>query len=198
MSSEFEPETVYDMVVVHRENDVRVVTLQLFQLYTLRKLGPPFKPVIPVGPHLFGSGKTKFIQSYLELLSNVGESALIGLNDVGESEKSNRRGFLKKPENTSLLFIDPRKLEPIRPIEEKRNLEWALYFLFYRSACDQTGLPFMKPDDEAYGHIPPYPKLSVVLELRKTLSIPFDQYLLVVFDESSAKNGKRKMSSDRC
>ncbi|EME25881.1 archaeal ATPase, partial [Galdieria sulphuraria] len=181
MSSELEAESVYDMVVVHREQDVGVVTLQLFQLYTLRKLGRPFKPVIPFGPHLFGSGKTKFVQSYLELVNNMGESALIGLDYVCESEKANRRGFLEKLKRASLLFVDLRELKPTRPIEEKRNLKWAVYYLLYRSACNQMGLPFMKPD-EAYRHIPPYPSF-LIPELRKTLGIPPDQFLLVAFDE---------------
>ncbi|GJD09813.1 hypothetical protein Gasu2_40430 [Galdieria sulphuraria] len=145
MSSELEPETVYDMVVVDREQDVGVVTLQLFQLYTLRKLGRPFKPVIPFGPHLFGSGKTKFVQSYLELVNNMGESALIGLDYVGESEKANRRGFLEKLKRASLLFVDLRELEPTEPKE--RNLKWAVYYLLIKAAFLQSGLPQPDPDE---------------------------------------------------
>ncbi|EME28705.1 archaeal ATPase [Galdieria sulphuraria] len=121
MSSELEAESVYDMVVVDREQDVGVVTLQLFRLYTLRKLGRHFKPVIPFGPHLFGSGKTKFVQNYLELVNNMGESALIGLDYVGESEKANRRGFLEKLKRASLLFVDLKELKPTEPKE--RNLK---------------------------------------------------------------------------
>ncbi|EME26829.1 archaeal ATPase [Galdieria sulphuraria] len=187
MSSEFEPETLYDVVVVHRENDVGVVTLQLFQLYTLRKLGRPFKPVIPFGPHLFGSGKTKFVQSYLELVNNMGESALIGLDYVCESEKANRRGFLEKLKRASLLYVDLREMKPTRPIEEKRNLKWAVYYLLYRSACNQMGLPFMKPD-EAYRHIPPYPSF-LIPELRKTFGIPSDQFLLIDSGVFGLSNG---------
>ncbi|EME29753.1 archaeal ATPase [Galdieria sulphuraria] len=162
MSSEFQPETVYDMVVVDREQDVGVVTKQLFSA-------------------IHSTGKTKFVQSYLELVYNMGESALIGLDYVGESEKANRRGFLEKLKRASLLFVDLRELKPTRPIEEKRNLKWAVYYLLYRSACNQMGLPFMKPD-EAYRHFPPYPSF-LILELRKTLGIPSDQFLLLAFDE---------------
>ncbi|GJD12887.1 hypothetical protein Gasu2_69530 [Galdieria sulphuraria] len=159
MSSELEPETVYDMVVVHRENDVRVVTLQLFQLYTLRKLDRYFKPVIPFGPHLFGSGKTKFVQSYLELVNNMGESALIGLDYVYESEKANRRGFLEKLKRASLLYADVRRLKPTVPIEFFRNLKWAVYYLLIKAACSQVGAEIFR-------------------------KIPSDQYLLIAFDES--------------
>ncbi|GJD11812.1 hypothetical protein Gasu2_59370 [Galdieria sulphuraria] len=181
MSSELEAESVYDMVVVDREQDVGVVTLQLFRLYTLRKLGRHFKPVIPFGPHLFGSGKTKFVQSYLELVNNMGESALIGLDYVGESEKANRRGFLEKLKRASLLFVDLRELEPTRPIEEKRNLKWAVYYLLIKVACLQSGLPQPDPD-ECFKEL----KLrtdALVQKIRSILNIPSDQYLLLAFDE---------------
>ncbi|EME25764.1 archaeal ATPase, partial [Galdieria sulphuraria] len=179
MSSEFQPETVYDMVVVDREQDVGVVTKQLFQLYTLRKLGIPFKPVIPFGPHLFGSGKTKFVKSYLELVNNMGESALIGLDYVGESEKANRRGFLEKLKRASLLFVDLRELEPTEPKE--RNLKWAVYYLLVKAAFLQSGLPQPDPD-ECFKEL----KLrsdALVQKIRSILNIPSDQYLLVAFDE---------------
>ncbi|EME30905.1 archaeal ATPase [Galdieria sulphuraria] len=179
MSSELEAESVYDMVVVDREQDVGVVTLQLFRLYTLRKLGRHFKPVIPFGPHLFGSGKTKFVQSYLELVNNMGESALIGLDYVGESEKANRRGFLEKLKRASLLFVDLRELEPTDPKE--RNLEWAVYYLLIKVACLQSGLPQPDPD-ECFKEL----KLrtdALVQKIRSILNIPSDQYLLLAFDE---------------
>ncbi|GJD11040.1 hypothetical protein Gasu2_51970 [Galdieria sulphuraria] len=163
MSSELEPETVYDMVVVDREQDVRVVTLQLFRLYTLRKLGRHFKPVIPFGPHLFGSGKTKFVQSYLELVNNMGESALIGLDYVYESEKANRRGFLEKLKRASLLYVDLRRLEPTEPKE--RNLKWAVYYLLIKELKLRTD-----------GLVPSK-------KIRSILNIPSDQYLLLAFDE---------------
>ncbi|EME25882.1 archaeal ATPase, partial [Galdieria sulphuraria] len=170
MSSELEPETVYDMVVVHRENDVRVVTLQLFQLYTLRKLGRHFKPVIPFGPHLFGSGKTKFVQSYLELVNSMGESALIGLDYVYESEKANRRGFLEKLKRASLLFVDLRRLEPTVPIEFFRNLKWAVYYLLIKAACSQVGAEILRKK-EAFEMVDMEPSNLVPL-LRDILRIP--------------------------
>ncbi|EME25983.1 archaeal ATPase [Galdieria sulphuraria] len=181
MSSEFQPETVYDMVVVDREQDVGVVTKQLFQLYTLRKLGIPFKPVIPFGPHLFGSGKTKFVKSYLELVNNMGESALIGLDYVGESEKANRRGFLEKLKRASLLYVDLRGLKPTVPIELFRNLEWAVYYRMIEACCTSVG---QEPEDEEVVfkecRTRPY---KLVRKLRSILNIPSDQYLLVAFDE---------------
>ncbi|GJD11727.1 hypothetical protein Gasu2_58550 [Galdieria sulphuraria] len=179
MSSELEAESVYDMVVVDREQDVGVVTLQLFRLYTLRKLGRHFKPVIPFGPHLFGSGKTKFVQSYLELVNNMGESALIGLDYVGESEKANRRGFLEKLKRASLLFVDLKELKPTDPKE--RNLEWAVYYLLIKAACSQVGAEILRKK-EAFEIVDMEPSNLVPL-LRDILRIPSDQYLLVAFDE---------------
>ncbi|EME25996.1 archaeal ATPase [Galdieria sulphuraria] len=179
MSSELEAESVYDMVVVDREQDVGVVTLQLFRLYTLRKLGRHFKPVIPFGPHLFGSGKTKFVQNYLELVNNMGESALIGLDYVGESEKANRRGFLEKLKRASLLFVDLKELEPTEPKE--RNLKWAVYYLLIKAACSQVGAEILRKK-EAFEIVDMEPSNLVPL-LRDILRIPSDQYLLVAFDE---------------
>ncbi|EME29760.1 archaeal ATPase [Galdieria sulphuraria] len=171
MSSELEAESVYDMVVVDREQDVGVVTLQLFRLYTLRKLGRHFKPVIPFGPHLFGSGKTKFVQNYLELVNNMGESALIGLDYVGESEKANRRGFLEKLKRASLLFVDLKELEPTQPEKTQPKVG---SLLFVNKGC----LSAIRTD-------------ALVQKIRSILNIPSDQYLLVAFDEVGVLDKKR-------
>ncbi|GJD12471.1 hypothetical protein Gasu2_65520 [Galdieria sulphuraria] len=80
----------------------------------------------------------------------------------------------------NLFGVGAKGLKPTEPKE--RNLKWAVYYLLYRSACNQMGLPFMKPD-EAYRHIPLYPSF-LIPELRKTLGITSDQYLLLAFDES--------------
>ncbi|EME26545.1 archaeal ATPase, partial [Galdieria sulphuraria] len=109
----------------------------------------------------------------------MGESALIGLDYVGESEKANRRGFLEKLKRASLLFVDLRELEPTEPKE--RNLKWAVYYLLVKAAFLQSGLPQPDPD-ECFKEL----KLrsdALVQKIRSILNIPSDQYLLVAFDE---------------
>ncbi|EME30318.1 archaeal ATPase [Galdieria sulphuraria] len=119
-------------------------------------------------------------QSYLLALTSSEERKVSSLF-VGESEKANRRCFLEKLKKASLLYVDLRKLKPIRLIEEKRNLKWALCFLLYRLAYDQMGLPFMKPN-EAYRHIPPYPKCSDS-GATEDFGHSFRSISLVAFDE---------------
>ncbi|GJD11382.1 hypothetical protein Gasu2_55220 [Galdieria sulphuraria] len=170
------------VVVVDRERDVVRVTKELHDLHSNREQlrgvtsSCNYRLTIPFAPHHFGSGKTTFARTYLELVQRFGETFLSKF-----ASDPLRRTFLEKLKRASLLYVDLRKLKPTRPIEEKRNLKWAVYYLLYRSACNQMGLPFMKPD-EAYRHIPPYPSF-LIPQLRKTLGIPSDQYLLVAFDE---------------
>ncbi|EME25913.1 archaeal ATPase [Galdieria sulphuraria] len=170
------------VVVVDRERDVVRVTKELYDLHSNREQlrgvtsSCNYRLTIPFAPHHFGSGKTTFARTYLELVQRFGETFLSKF-----ASDPLRRTFLEKLKRASLLYVDLRKLKPTRPIEEKRNLKWAVYYLLYRSACNQMGLPFMKPD-EAYRHIPPYPSF-LIPQLRKTLGIPSDQYLLVAFDE---------------
>ncbi|GJQ11286.1 hypothetical protein GpartN1_g3077.t1 [Galdieria partita] len=181
MLSVFQRRDMYDTVVVDREQDVVLTTGQLYVLQVRRELERSFKPVIPFAPHLFGSGKTRFVTSYLELLKSMGERALIGPENISDCEKDRRRSFLDKLHEAVLLYVDLTELKPTNPIEERRNLKWAVYYLLYRSACIQVGLSFMKPED-AYKQISIYPQF-LLPELRKILGISSDQFLLVAFDE---------------
>ncbi|GJD11499.1 hypothetical protein Gasu2_56340 [Galdieria sulphuraria] len=172
----------FKSVVVDRERDVVRVTKELYDLHSNREQlrgvtsSCDYRLTIPFAPHLFGSGKTTFARTYLELVQRFGETFL----STFASDPS-RRTFLEKLKRASLLYVDLKELKPTVPIEFFRNLKWAVYYLLYRSACNQMGLPFMKPD-EAYRHIPPYPSF-LIPELQKTLGIPSDQYLLIAFDE---------------
>ncbi|GJQ15346.1 hypothetical protein GpartN1_g7137.t1 [Galdieria partita] len=109
------------------------------------------------------------------------ERALIGPENISDCEKDRRRSFLDKLHEAVLLYVDMRHLEPTNPIEERRNLEWAVYYLLYRSACKQKGLSLMSPQD-VYKKIPLLPEF-LLPELRKILGISSDQFLLVAFDE---------------
>ncbi|GJD11550.1 hypothetical protein Gasu2_56840 [Galdieria sulphuraria] len=172
----------FESVVVDRERDVVRVTKELYDLHSNREQlrgvtsSCDYRLTIPFAPHMFGSGKTTFCHNYLELVRRFGDTFLSKF-----ASDPSRRAFLEKLKRASMFYVNLRELEPTRPIEENRNLEWAVYYLLYRSACNQMGLPFMKPD-EAYRHIPLYPSF-LIPELRKTLGIPSDQYLLIAFDE---------------
>ncbi|GJD10047.1 hypothetical protein Gasu2_42660 [Galdieria sulphuraria] len=145
------------VVVVDRERDVVRVTKELYYLHKGRKQlrgvtsSCNYRLTIPFAPHLFGSGKTTFARTYLELVQRFGENFL----STFASDPSSRT-FLEKLKRASLLYVDLRGLKPTEPKE--RNLKWAVYYLLYRSACNQ-------------------------MELRKTLGITSDQYLLLAFDE---------------
>ncbi|EME25883.1 archaeal ATPase [Galdieria sulphuraria] len=172
----------FKSIVVDRERDVVRVTKELYDLHSNREQlrgvtsSCNYRLTIPFAPHLFGSGKTTFARTYLELVQRFGETFLSKF-----ASDPSRRAFLENLKKASLLYVDLKELEPTVPIEFFRNLKWAVYYLLYRSACNQMGLPFMKPD-EAYRHIPPYPSF-LIAELRKTLGIPSDQYLLLAIDE---------------
>ncbi|GJD05850.1 hypothetical protein Gasu2_02990 [Galdieria sulphuraria] len=151
----------FEPVVVDRERDVFRVTEELYDLHKGRKQL---------------RGVTSSCDYRLTIPSAPPISLARAKRPLPEPIWSWCKGLLKR---ASLLYADLRELKPTEPKE--RNLKWAVYYLLYRSACNQMGLPFMKPD-EAYRHIPPYPSF-LIPELRKTLGIPSDQYLLVAFDE---------------
>ncbi|GJQ14485.1 hypothetical protein GpartN1_g6276.t1 [Galdieria partita] len=179
MSSVFQRQDMYDSVVVDREQDVVLTTGQLYGLQVRREVDRSFKPVIPFAPHLFGSGKTRFVKNYLELLKSMGERALIGPENISDCEKDRRRSFLDKLHEAVLLYVDLTELKPTDPKE--KSLEWAVYYLLYRFACKQKGLSLMSPQD-AYQKISLLPEF-LLPELRKILGISSDQFLLVAFDE---------------
>ncbi|GJQ14407.1 hypothetical protein GpartN1_g6198.t1 [Galdieria partita] len=168
--------------VVDREEDVYRVTEQLYHLESNRHelraetSSPFYRATVPFAPHLFGSGKTTFCLSYLELVQRFRETSLSSF-----ASDPSRKEFLDKLREAVLLYVDLTDLEPTNPIEEKRNLKWAVYYLLYRFACKQKGLSVMSPQD-AYKKIPLLPEF-LLPELRKILGISSDQFLLVAFDE---------------
>ncbi|GJD11041.1 hypothetical protein Gasu2_51980 [Galdieria sulphuraria] len=172
----------FESVVVDRERDVVRVTKELYDLHSNREQlrgvtsSCDYRLTIPFAPHMFGSGKTTFCHNYLELVRRFGDTFL----STFASDPS-RRTFGEAEKG----FIVLRQFKRVGANSTHRGkiatLKWAVYYLLYRSACNQMGLPFMKPD-EAYRHIPLYPSF-LIPELRKTLGIPSDQYLLIAFDE---------------
>ncbi|EME29530.1 archaeal ATPase [Galdieria sulphuraria] len=170
----------FESVVVDRERDVFFVTEELYYLHKGRKQlrgvtsSCNYRLTIPFAPHLFGSGKTTFARTYLELVQRFGETFLSNF-----ASDPLRRTFLEKLKRASLLFVDLRKLEPTEPKE--RNLKWAVYYLLVKAAFLQSGLPQPDPD-ECFKEL----KLrsdALVQKIRSILDIPSDQYLLLAFDE---------------
>ncbi|GJD11381.1 hypothetical protein Gasu2_55210 [Galdieria sulphuraria] len=170
----------FESIVVDRERDVFRVTEELYDLHKGRKQlrgvtsSCNYRLTIPFAPHLFGSGKTTFARTYLELVQRFGETFLSNF-----ASDPLRRTFLEKLKRASLLFVDLRKLEPTEPKE--RNLKWAVYYLLVKAAFLQSGLPQPDPD-ECFKEL----KLrtdALVQKIRSILNIPSDQYLLLAFDE---------------
>ncbi|GJQ14484.1 hypothetical protein GpartN1_g6275.t1 [Galdieria partita] len=170
----------FEPIVVDREDDVYHVTDTLCELYRNRRqlrvetTGLNYRLSVPFAPHLFGSGKTTFCRSYLELVQRFRETSLSSFALEGS-----RKEFLDKLREAVLLYVDLTELKPTEPKE--KSLEWAVYYLLYRSACKQKGLSLMSPQD-AYKKIPLLPEF-LLPELRKILGISSDQFLLVAFDE---------------
>ncbi|GJD09465.1 hypothetical protein Gasu2_37170 [Galdieria sulphuraria] len=172
----------FEPVVVDRERDVVRVTKELYDLHSSREQlrgvtsSCNYRLTIPFAPHLFGSGKTTFARTYLELVQRFGETSLSTFASDPLS-----RTFLEKLKRASLLYVDLRGLKPTRPIEEKRNLEWALYFRMIEACCTSVG---QEPEDEEVVfkecRTRPY---KLVRKLRSILNIPSDQYLLLAIDE---------------
>ncbi|EME25901.1 archaeal ATPase, partial [Galdieria sulphuraria] len=153
----------FESIVVDRRKQLRGVTSSC-----------DYRLTIPFAPHLFGSGKTTFARTYLELVQRFGETFLSNF-----ASDPLRRTFLEKLKRASLLFVDLRKLEPTEPKE--RNLKWAVYYLLVKAAFLQSGLPQPDPD-ECFKEL----KLrtdALVQKIRSILNIPSDQYLLLAFDE---------------
>ncbi|GJQ12480.1 hypothetical protein GpartN1_g4271.t1 [Galdieria partita] len=181
MSSVFQRQDMYDSVVVDREQDVVLTTGQLYGLQVRREVDRSFKPVIPFAPHLFGSGKTRFVKSYLELVKSMGERALIGPENISDYEKDRRRSFLDKLHETILLYVDLTDLEPTNPIEEKRNLKWAVHYLLFKSACLKSGQG--QPDPDECYNVLQLRTTVLVKRIREVLNMRSNQFLLVAFDE---------------
>ncbi|GJQ14914.1 hypothetical protein GpartN1_g6705.t1 [Galdieria partita] len=179
MLSVFQRRDMYDSVVVDREQDVVLTTGQLYGLQVRRELERSFKPVIPFAPHLFGSGKTRFVKSYLELLKSMGERALIGPENISDCEKDRRRSFLDKLHEAVLLYVDLTELKPTDPKE--KSLEWAVYYLIIKTACLKSGQG--QPDPDECFKVFKLRTDVLIKKIREVLSMRTDQFLLVAFDE---------------
>ncbi|GJD07220.1 hypothetical protein Gasu2_15900 [Galdieria sulphuraria] len=172
----------FESVVVDRERDVVRVTKELYDLHSNREQlrgvtsSCNYRLTIPFAPHLFGSGKTTFARTYLELVQRFGETFLSKF-----ASDPSRRTFLEKLKRASLLYVDLKELKPTRPIEEKRNLKWAVYYLLIKAACLQSVVGKSKglsiKNDVAFG-------LSRVILHFISLS-PLDASSIVEFLEKS-------------
>ncbi|GJQ09300.1 hypothetical protein GpartN1_g1091.t1 [Galdieria partita] len=179
MSSVFQRQDMYDTVVVDREQDVVITTGQLYVLQVRREVDRSFKPVIPFAPHLFGSGKTRFVKSYLVLLKSMGERALIGPENISDCEKDRRRSFLDKLHEAVLLYVDLTELKPTDPKE--KSLEWAVYYLIVQAAYVSIGEE-PKDEEDVYKECRTR-SYRLVKKIRTILNMLTDQFLLVAFDE---------------
>ncbi|GJQ15115.1 hypothetical protein GpartN1_g6906.t1 [Galdieria partita] len=166
--------------VIDREEDVYRVTEQLYHLESNRHelraetSSPFYRATVPFAPHLFGSGKTTFCLSYLELVQRFRETSLSSFASDGS-----RKEFLDKLREAVLLYVDLRLLEPTDPKE--KSLKWAVYYLIIKTACLQVGIPMMRKT-QAYETVE-MEALNLVTLLRDILNMRTDQFLLVAFDE---------------
>ncbi|GJQ15544.1 hypothetical protein GpartN1_g7335.t1 [Galdieria partita] len=180
MSSVFQRQDMYDTVVVDREQDVVLTTGQLYGLQVRREVDRSFKPIIPFAPHLFGSGKTRFVKSYLELVKNMGDRALIGPENISDCEKDRRGSFLDKLHEAVLLYVDLTELKPTEPKE--KSLKWSAHYLLFKSACLQSGFEEEPSPVECY-NVLQLRTTVLVKRIREVLNMRTDQFLLVAFDE---------------
>ncbi|GJQ11285.1 hypothetical protein GpartN1_g3076.t1 [Galdieria partita] len=169
-------------IVVDRENDVLFVTRNLFQLHKNRRqlraetTDLNYRLTVPFAPHLFGSGKTTFCLSYLELVQRFRETSLSSF-----ASDASRKEFLDKLHEAVLLYVDLTELKPINPIEEKRNLEWAVHYLLFKSACLKSGQG--QPDPDECYNVLKLRTTVLVKRIREVLNMRINQFLLVAFDE---------------
>ncbi|GJQ09616.1 hypothetical protein GpartN1_g5874.t1 [Galdieria partita] len=170
----------FEPIVVDREDDVYHVTDTLCELYRNRRqlrvetTGLNYRLSVPFAPHLFGSGKTTFCRSYLELVQRFHETSLSSF-----ASDASRKEFLDKLREAVLLYVDMRHLEPTDPKE--KSLKWAVYYLIIKTACLQVGIPMMRKT-QAYETVE-MEALNLVTLLRDILNMRTDQFLLVAFDE---------------
>ncbi|GJQ14911.1 hypothetical protein GpartN1_g6702.t1 [Galdieria partita] len=176
-------DNTFKPIVVDRENDVLFVTRNLFQLHDNRRelkvetTGLNYRLAVPFAPHLFGSGKTTFCLSYLELVQRFRETSLSSF-----ASDPSRKEFLDKLREAVLLYVDMTELKPINPIEERRNLEWAVHYLLFKSACLQSGFEEEPSPVECY-NVLQLRTTVLVKRIREVLNMRTDQFLLVAFDE---------------
>ncbi|EME28291.1 archaeal ATPase [Galdieria sulphuraria] len=150
----------FKSVVVDRERDVFRVTEELYYLHSGREQlrgvtsSCDYRLTIPFAPHLFGSGKTTFARTYLELVQRFGETSLSTF-----ASDPLRRTFLEKLKRASLLSADLKELPALK-----------------------LGLTFFETD-EAFRHGCSVSLLSSSESSGDILGIPSDQYLFLAFDE---------------
>ncbi|GJQ15045.1 hypothetical protein GpartN1_g6836.t1 [Galdieria partita] len=167
--------------VVDREEDVYRVTEQLYHLESNRHelraetSSPFYRATVPFAPHLFGSGKTTFCLSYLELVQRFRETSLSSL-----ASEPSRKEFLDKLREAVLLYVDLTELKPIDPKE--KSLEWAVHYLLFKSACLQSGFEEEPSPVECYNLLQ-LRTTVLVKRIREVLNMRADQFLLVAFDE---------------
>ncbi|GJQ12874.1 hypothetical protein GpartN1_g4665.t1 [Galdieria partita] len=166
--------------VVDREEDVYRVTEQLYHLesnrYELRAetSSPFYRATVPFAPHLFGSGKTTFCLSYLELVQRFRETSLSSFALDGS-----RKEFLDKLREAVLLYVDLTELKPTDPKE--KSLEWAVYYLIVQAAYVSIGEE-PKDEEDVYKECRTRAH-KLIKKIREVLNMRTDQFLLVAFDE---------------
>ncbi|EME25766.1 archaeal ATPase [Galdieria sulphuraria] len=95
----------FESIVVDRERDVVRVTKELYDLHKGRKQlrgvtsSCNYRLTIPFAPHIFGSGKTTFARTYLELVQRFGETSLSKF-----ASDPSRRTFLEKLKRASIAL----------------------------------------------------------------------------------------------
>eukprot|EP00871_Galdieria_phlegrea_P004845 jgi/Galph1/5361/GphlegSOOS_G4100.1 len=175
----------YEIAVVDREKDVSVVTETFYNLEcnraSLRGLrkGKSYKVTIPFAAHLFGSGKSTFVEEYLSLVRQFGDRSL-----RNSSSDPSKISFLENLKNAAFLYVTLKELEPTYPVEEKRNFKWAVYYLLIKTACLQVGASLISKRG-AYEAIE-MESSNLVPLLRTIMQIPTEKYLLIAFDEVGA------------
>eukprot|EP00871_Galdieria_phlegrea_P005223 jgi/Galph1/5701/GphlegSOOS_G4352.1 len=167
-----------ERILLDREEAVQLVTTSYFELYRGRgsingsshiyyRLSVPFVPSLP------GSGRTVFLKSYLYLVRNLGEGAIIcnGFRDLKQT-------FLENLYQASLLYVDLKKLQPREPW--KRDFHWAVYYAIIEAACSKAGIPMLSMEEAKRG------TCNFLLFVRDILKIPKDQFLIIAFDDCEA------------
>ncbi|GJQ15742.1 hypothetical protein GpartN1_g7533.t1 [Galdieria partita] len=172
--------SLVQFAVVDREEDVYRVTEQLYDLESNRHelraetSSPFYRATVPFAPHLFGSGKTTFCLSYLELVQRFRETSLSYFALDGS-----RKEFLDKLREAVLLYVDLTELKPTDPKE--KSLEWAVYYLIVQAAYVSIGEE-PKDEEDVYKECRTRAH-KLIKKIREVLNMRTDQFLLVAFDE---------------
>lgn len=175
----------YDVAIVGRETDVCLVTKHFYDLEVRRKnfLDSSFQPPVCFAPYFYGSGKTVFVKTFLDLAKNLDEDILgkhiVSDMSTGPFSAVSKKSFLSKTKEAKLLYVSLSDLKPMLP--EERSFKWALYYLLLKTAFLEMGLPEPEP-------LALFQELNLrtevfVEKIRSVLGISPDRYLLFSFDE---------------